>query len=788
MIRLARFLKPFLAGLGLVVVLLFIQAICELNLPNYMSRIVNVGIQQAGVEDLTPRALSREGYAFITGFMSDGERSRVQDSYEPVTGEGKDASGKPLSEVWPRAASEQIYVLKPELSSDALQELDTAFGNATWTMLNLVRRAQPEQQGTQQPADTAGATDAASDAQQDATSLQAFDLQSLDLSQIYGLQPGLAALPPDWHSEAREQALAMDASLRGQSGTLLVAGFYRELGADMGAIEMGYILRIGLIMLLVTVISGVATVLVSYLSSRIGAGVARDVRHAIFEKVTGFSHAELDRFSTASLITRTTNDVSVIQTVLSIGIRMVCYAPIMGIGGVFMALSKSSSMSWIIGVAVAVLIGIMLTLFVVVIPKFKLMQPLIDRLNLVARESLNGLAVVRAFSRTDFETERFDVVNQELSRVNLFVVRAITFLMPVMMLFMNGLTILIIWVGSEQVAASQMQVGDMMAYMQYVMQIIMSFMFVAMLFIFFPRAAVSANRISDILKVAPTIVDPPKPRHIDPALRGRIEFCDVGFRHEGADTDALSHISFVAQPGQTTAFIGSTGSGKSTIMNLILRFYDVTAGAVLVGGVDVRELTQAELREQIGYVPQHSVLMAGTIESNIAYGVDSLPEDRREAVAKVAQALEFVDEHEERFGFKIAQSGSNISGGQRQRLSIARALAKDPAIYLFDDSFSALDFTTDAALRAALAEYAHDKTAIIVAQRVSTIMDADQILVIDEGRIVGSGTHQELLASCREYLEIASSQLSEHELSRRGSGSATNGPATGGPQGGEPRE
>ncbi|MDR2105921.1 MAG: ABC transporter ATP-binding protein/permease [Coriobacteriales bacterium] len=787
MIRLARFLKPFLAGLGLVVVLLLIQAICELNLPNYMSRIVNVGIQQAGVEDSTPRALSQEGYKFITDFMSDDERSRVQDSYELVAGEGKDARGKPISETWPRAASEQIYVLKQEISSDELQKLDASFGNATWTMLNLVRREQSAQQETS-AANAAGTTGTTDAAQQGAASLQGLDLQNTELSQLYELHPKLAALPPDWHSEAREQALAMDASLRGQSGILLVAGFYRELGADMGAIEMSYILRIGLIMLLVTVISGVATVLVSYFSSRIGAGVARDVRHAIFEKVTGFSHAELDHFSTASLITRTTNDVSVIQTVLSIGIRMVCYAPIMGIGGVFMALSKSSSMSWIIGVAVAVLIGIMLTLFVVVIPKFKRMQPLIDRLNLVARESLNGLAVVRAFSRTDFEAERFDVVNKELSQVNLFVVRAITFLMPVMMLFMNGLTVLIIWVGSEQVAASQMQVGDMMAYMQYVMQIIMSFMFVAMLFIFFPRAAVSANRISEILKVEPTIVDPPEPRHIDSALRGRIEFRDVSFRYAGADTDALSHISFVAHPGQTTAFIGSTGSGKSSIMNLILRFYDVTDGAVLVGGVDVRELAQAELREEIGYVPQHSALMAGTIESNIGYGLDSLSEHKREAVARVAQALDFVDEHEERFGFGIAQGGSNISGGQRQRLSIARALAKDPIIYLFDDSFSALDFTTDAALRTALAEYARDKTAIIVAQRVSTIMDADQILVIDEGRIVGTGTHQELLTSCKAYLEIASSQLSAADLLRRGSGSATNGPATGEPGGGEPRE
>ncbi|MDR1082396.1 MAG: ABC transporter ATP-binding protein/permease [Coriobacteriales bacterium] len=536
-----------------------------------------------------------------------------------------------------------------------------------------------------------------------------------------------------------------------------------NVGIQQGA-GTGYIVRIGLLMLLVTALSAVATILVGYLSSRIGAGVARDLRKAVFEKVAGFSHAEFDHFSTASLITRSTNDITVIQMLLTMGIRMVCYAPIMGIGGVFMALSKSVSMSWIIGVAVVVLIGIVLVLFAVVMPKFKIMQTLVDRLNLVARESLNGLMVIRAFSRTGFEQERFEEANQDLTRTNLFVNRAMTFLMPVMMLFMNGLTILIIWVGSHQVAASQMQVGDMMAYMQYVMQIITSFMFIAMLFVFIPRAMVSANRLNEVLETEPAIVDPASPRHIDAAQRGRVEFRDVSFRYEGATENALCDISFVAEPGQTTAFIGSTGSGKSTIINLIPRFYDVTKGEVLVGGADVRTLTQAELRASIGYVPQKSVLMAGTIASNVAYGVDELPTDDLEKIAEVAQALEFVDENEERFGFEVAQGGSNVSGGQRQRLSIARALATKPDIYLFDDSFSALDFKTDMALRRALSAYTSHATLIIVAQRVSTIMDADRIIVIDEGRIVGSGSHEELLASCDAYLEIASSQLSEHEL------------------------
>ncbi|MDR2586873.1 MAG: ABC transporter ATP-binding protein/permease [Coriobacteriales bacterium] len=536
-----------------------------------------------------------------------------------------------------------------------------------------------------------------------------------------------------------------------------------NVGIQQGA-GTAYILRIGMLMLLVTALSGVATVLVGYISARIGAGVARNLRRAVFEKVARFSHTEFDRFSTASLITRSTNDVTVIQMMLTMGIRMICYAPIMGIGGVFMALSKSVSMSWIIGVAVVLLIGGTLVLMAVVLPKFTIMQKLIDRLNLVARESLNGLAVVHAFSRTDFETQRFEAVNQDLTRTNLFVQRAMTFLMPVLMLFMNGLGILVIWVGSQQVAASQMQVGDMMAYLQYVMQIIMSFMFIAMLFIFLPRAVVSADRINAVLQTEPAIVDAPEPQPMDPALRGRVEFRDVSFRYEGADADALSHVSFVAQPGQTTAFIGSTGSGKSSIFNLILRFYDVTEGAVLVGGVDVRAQSQAQLRSHIGYVPQQSVLMAGTIASNIAYGTDGLSEQDREKVAQVAQALEFVEELEEGFDAPIAQGGTDVSGGQRQRLSIARALATKPDIYLLDDSFSALDFATDAALRAALAEYAAQSTLIIVAQRVNTIMNADKILVVDEGRVVGVGTHQELLASCEAYYEIASSQLAGSEL------------------------
>jgi ATP-binding cassette subfamily B protein len=868
-LKLRRFLKPFIAGLVVAIVLLFVQAICELNLPNYMSKIVNVGIQQGGVEDATPRALSQSGYSFITSFMDDGEQATVQRSYLLVSGSELDSDGKPYSDTYTKAADEQIYVLRDGLGDDSIKELDDIFGTATWSMVNLLRQLQSAQadgtleatiseqleqraleqikqqledsgqplppgmtvdemaaqlleqqkqgasgqgvagqgvagQGAAEPGaagqaaagqdvagqggtpnqqdalsqlqDELGLSDIDIDRLQEATGTAPDDgsgtaaststnIQSLDFAQLYQFQALLELLPESWFADAHQQAVEMDASLRAQSGTMLVAGFYRELGCDMAAFEINYIIYIGLIMLLITAISGVATVLVGYISSRIGAGVARDLRKSIFNKVLNFSNAEFDRFSTASLITRSTNDVAVIQMLLSLGIRMICYAPIMGIGGVIMALEKSVSMSWIIAVAVVVLLGIMLVLFATVMPKFQLMQTLIDRLNLVARESLNGLMVVRAFACADFEQQRFDVANKELTRVNLFVNRAMTFMMPALMLFMNGLTVLIIWVGSHQVAESQMQVGDMMAYMQYVMQIIMSFMFIAMLFVFIPRATVSAKRINEVLTAEPTIVDPDQPLHIEDDRRGLVEFKNVSFRFGGAKENALCNISFTAYPGQTTAFIGSTGSGKSTIINLIPRFYDVTEGEVRVGGVDVRQLSQEELRSCIGYVPQQSHLMAGTIGSNIAFGVGDLPEAEMEQVAEVAQALDFINEQDEGFDMAVSQGGSSVSGGQRQRLAIARALAVRPDIYLFDDSFSALDFKTDAALRKALANYTDKATLIIVAQRVSTIMNADQIFVIDEGRIVGSGSHAELLASCDAYLEIASSQLSESELS-----------------------
>jgi ATP-binding cassette subfamily B protein len=784
-----RYLKPFVFGLLLAVVMLFIQAICELNLPNLMSSIVNVGIQRGGIEEDVPYAISQDGYSFIQAFMDDDDKAFMEKNYHLVSGSDKDVNNdnKPYSDTYPAAKDAGIHALNETLTAEDREHLSATFGTATWTMVNVLREVQ-----AQQDAGTLESTIAEQAAAQPELAVQlqmlralgglggdkpiagglgqedgsAIDIQSFDFAEIYKLQPLLDLLPSSILENARSEAKTMDPSLRGQSGTLLVAGFYRDLGVDMVAIAVGYIGRIGIYMLLITLLSGVATVLVSFLSSRIAAAGARNLRKDVFEKVVRFGNAEFDTFSTASLITRSTNDITQIQMLLTMGIRLVFYAPIMGIGGVVMALDKSVSMSWIIGVAVVLIIGIMLVLMAVVMPKFKVIQLMVDRLNLVARETLNGLMVIRAFGRSDFERKRFEGANQDLTKTNLFVQRAMAIMMPVMMLIMNGLTVLIIWVGAQNVAAAQMQVGDIMAYMQYAMQIIMSFLMVSMIFIFIPRAAVSAGRIADVLDTKPSINDPAAPRHIDASCKGLVEFRNVSFRYAGANEDALSDISFVAQPGQTTAFIGSTGSGKSTIINLIPRFYDATAGEVLVSGANVRDLTQHELRSHIGYVPQKSVLMAGTIESNIAYGNEDLSPEQLRKVAEVAQALDFIEEKDEAFDTEVAQGGANVSGGQRQRLSIARALAVNPDILLFDDSFSALDFKTDATLRHALAAYIKDATFIVVAQRVSTIMDADRIYVVDEGRVVGSGTHRELLASCEAYFEIASSQLSEKELQR----------------------
>lgn len=809
MLRLARFIKPFLAAIALSFVLLFVQALCDLNLPNLMSNIVNVGIQQGGVEDRAPLALSSDGYDLMQAFMDEEQKQFVDESYELVLPTDTAPNGNPWNEHYPSASKEGFYVQNSEIDTDTLAKLDTVFGLATWTMITVAQEVQEngiEALGVDSAQFAALSTGNAEDALKgttpeetaESTELSA-NLMENDLATLYEATPLLAMIPDATMDRYRAQAAQTDEMMLNESATMLASSFYQELGVNMDDYEMGYIIRIGLIMLLITLIGGAATVLVGLLSSRAGAGLARDLRSAIFKKVLSFSHTEFDRFSTASLITRSTNDVTQLQMVLTLGIRMICYAPIMGTGAVIMALQKSVSMSWIMGVAAIFLLLVMGVLMAIVMPKFKIIQKLIDRLNLVAREGLNGQMVVRAFSRADFEMNRFDQANLDVTRTNLFVQRAMVFMMPIMMIFMNGLSVLIVWVGAEQVAASQMQVGDIMAYMQYAMMMVMSFMYIAMAFVFVPRAAVSAGRIADVLETEPVITDPLDPvvlpDNLPPGKRGRIEFKEVSFGFENADAYALEHINFVAEPGSTTAIIGSTGSGKSSILNLIPRFYDPSKGAVLLDGVDIRKLSSYDLRSRIGYVPQKSLLMRGTIAENIAYGNPAMPAEDIEKAAEVAQAIDFINtleqdtardfdgtepplpeegtvlnfKHQDAqldtklspgFGFEIAQGGSNVSGGQRQRLAIARALAIRPEIFLFDDSFSALDFATDAALRKALAAYTQDATLIIVAQRVGTIMDAESIYVLDDGAVIGHGTHTELLRTCPAYREIAESQLS----------------------------
>jgi ATP-binding cassette subfamily B protein len=547
-------------------------------------------------------------------------------------------------------------------------------------------------------------------------------------------------------------------------GIMISKVFYEELGVDMHSIQTAYIIRVGGVMLIIALLGGVATILVSLISSRIAAGVARNLRKDAFEKIESFSSSEFNKFSTASLITRCTNDITQIQLLLMIGIRMICYAPIMAVGGVIMAIGKSPSMSWIIAVACIAIAGLIVVIIAIAMPKFKIMQTLVDKLNLVARENLSGMMVIRAFATQKHEKKRFEAANGDLTRTNLFVTRVMAFMMSGIMLVMNGITLIIVWVGANQIANSGLLIGDMMAFMQYAMQIIMSFMMISMMFIFVPRAAVSAGRIAEVLEVKNKINDSKQPKSFDTSKKGIVEFKNVYFKYEGAKEYALSDINFTAFPGQTTAIIGSTGSGKSTIANLLLRFYDVTEGGVMLDGVDVRDVTLKDLREKIGYVPQKGVLISGTIASNLRYGKKDASDEEIETAAKVAQAEDFIEEKEDGFDSAIAQGGANVSGGQKQRLSIARALVKNPEVFIFDDSFSALDYKTDVALRKALKKHTGGSTVIVVGQRVSTIMQARQIIVLEKGRIVGVGTHKELLNTCPEYAEIASSQLSEEEL------------------------
>ncbi len=745
MIKVLRYLKPHLLSLIAAILLIACTVVGDLSLPTLMSNIISVGIQQSGVEDAAPEAVSANGYALMTTFMSEEERQLTADSYTLVQADPNNS----LAQKYPLLASQDVYIRK-EVDSNTLARLDTAFGAATMTFYTIA-----EEQSAQQD----GAAEGASAAEGEDT-----ETASIPLDTIYQSLPMLQQIPQAQIDAVRESAASSQETLQEQMGIAMAKSFYEELGMDTGAMQMRYIIYVGAIMLALTLLSGVATVFVSLLSSRIAAGVARALRRDVFHKVSNFSNHEFDTFSTASLITRTTNDITQVQMMLTMGIRLAFQAPLTSIGGVVMALNKSVSLGWVIAVSVLTLLCLIGVVFVIAMPRFTKMQKLVDRMNLVARENLSGIMVIRAFDNEEFEKGRYDVANQNLASNQLFVNRLMVTLMPAMMIIMNLTSLTIVWVGAHRIAESAMQIGDMIAFMQYSMQIILSFLLIAMMFILVPRAAVSAKRIQEVLETESSVKDPAQPVPFDEAKAGLVEFRDVSFRYGDADNDVIEHITFTAEPGKTTAFIGATGSGKSTLVNLIPRFYDCTEGQVLVNGADVRQVRQHDLRERIGYVPQKGILHKGTIASNIGYGAPNATREDLNTAAEVAQAMDFISKKENGMDSEIAAGGTNVSGGQKQRLSIARALAKKPDVYIFDDSFSALDFKTDAALRHALKGYTGHATVLIVAQRVGTILNADQIIVLDQGKIAGKGTHAELLRTCPVYYEIASSQLTKEEL------------------------
>jgi ATP-binding cassette subfamily B protein len=733
MLRLIRFLRPYIGVVILIFILLFAQAMADLALPDYMSRIVNVGIQQSGVEQPQPVVIRQSDFLAMKLLLTPEAAAEADRAWRKL-----DRNDLPASDY---ADKVQLY---PLLETEILMEFQenvTLSSAATEQITRaLALMAMFDQGSFALPGVPAGT----------------------DIIDLLGQMP--AAAREQFLNQLGEKLSAIPENMLRQSAIARVASEYDVIGLDLAAMQRQFILRTGGLMLLIALLGAACSVLVGLFAARVAAGVARDLRLAAFSRVESFSSTEFDTFSTASLITRTTNDVQQIQMALVMLMRILFFAPILGTGGIIKVLNSNVSMGWIIAVAVAALMTLILILFNIAVPRFKKIQKLVDQLNLVTREFLSGLMVIRAFNTQLHEEKRFDGANQNLTKINLFVSRLMALTMPLMMLIMNAISILIVWVGARQVDLGAMQVGDIMAFIQYTMQIIMSFLMLSMVFIMLPRASVSAQRVTEILSVKPVIVDPADPVPFTVAQKGIVTFEHVSFRYPNADADVLHDISLVARPGETTAIIGSTGCGKSTLINLIPRFYDVTAGRILVDGVDVRDVAQEDLRIKIGYIAQKGVLFTGSIRDNIAYGDPAASEEAIEQAALTAQALDFITVSEAGFATAIAQGGSNVSGGQKQRLSIARALVRDPQIYIFDDSFSALDYKTDAALRRALHQKTKEATIIIVAQRIGTIRHAEQIIVLDEGRIVGRGRHEELLRTCPVYKEIASSQLSEKEL------------------------
>lgn len=737
--KLLKFLKPHAGTVLAILCVLVVQAWCDLSLPTYTSDIVNVGIQQGGVDESVPEQIAGDELERLLLFVPSDEQDTVREAYEEAKAGEYDYDGTVLE-------------LK-ETVKDSTEELDD--------LAEIMGKPMLLTAGFESGSDTSKSMEETMRQQMQAQ--PGADLSDMTIFDMLEMMD----------SAARDQVVAqMDESMDSmpdtmveQAATLYIQSAYEELGIDMDAMQTHYILVTGGKMLALAALGMLASITVGLMASRVAASVGRETRGKVFQKVVGFSNGEFDKFSTASLITRSTNDIQQIQMLTVMILRMVLYAPIMAVGGIWKVLNTNVDMTWIIALGVALIFMVVIVLFLVVMPKFKIVQKMVDRLNLVSREILTGLQVIRAFGTERYEEERFDKANKDLTRLNLFVNRAMTFMMPVMMLVMNGISVLIVWTGAHSVNDGTMQVGDMMAFIQYTMQIIMSFLMICMISVMLPRAAVSAERVDEVLRSSTSISDPEKPEKVGDC-RGEICFDHVSFRYPGAEEDVLQDLSFTVRPGQTTAIIGSTGSGKSTLVNLIPRFYDVIEGKITLDGHDIRSLTQHDLRAQLGYVPQKGVLFSGDIASNILYGNPEGSREEMEEAAQIAQATEFIDNKKKRYESPISQGGSNVSGGQKQRLSIARAIAKHPRVFIFDDSFSALDYKTDAAVRSALSSRTKDAAVIIVAQRISTILHAAQIIVLDDGKIAGIGTHRELLKNCEAYYQIASSQLSEEELER----------------------
>lgn len=724
MTKIMKYLKPYWLSIVLALGLLFGQATCELTMPDYMQNIVNTGIQNAGIESGVYQQISEKTLNSYLMFATDSEKDLITSSYKLVESTSASKSQKSLI---PALKEENVYLLK-DINESKKSSLESCMTLLQMTMVEVSKDA--ESAGVQIP--------------------QLLIVNGVD----------------SYRSAAKTEINNLGTSTVSSMSSQFLKKEYSDLGMDMEKIQQDYIIYSGLKMLGYALGSAVCAILVGFLASRIAAGFSKDLREAVFEKVTHFSNENLNTFSTSSLITRTTNDIQQLQMTVAMFLRIVMYAPIIGVGAILHVIESGANMTWILALCVVIILSVVFMIFMIVMPKFKIMQKMIDKMNSVVRELLDGMLVIRAFNNEHLEEAKFDKANKDITSISLFTTRAMAFMMPIMMFLMNGTTLMILWFGSKQVDAGIIQVGSIMAFMQYAMQVIMAFLMITMVAIMLPRANVSALRIHEVLSSDITVKDKEKTCDFSSNMRGVVSFKDVSFRYPGADEDVLSHISFETKPGETTAFIGSTGSGKSTLINLVPRFYDVTIGSICVDGVDIRDVKQADLRSRIGYVPQKGMLLSGDIESNLLYSKKDANAKDIESALAISQSTEFVSKKPEGIHSEISQGGTNVSGGQRQRLSIARAIVRKPEIYIFDDSFSALDFKTDAKLREALAASCKEtkSTVLLVAQRISSILHADQIIVLDEGKMVGKGTHAELMESCDVYQQIASSQLTKEEL------------------------